>query len=211
MIFEADKEVDGRYALRCCDSFSTRGVVIFFGGKVKQFLALVALSLSICVQITSAQTATVSDSYLSEVAPLTRSSVIAPDSQERAFEGFTGFYQGQFELKNVKEHPQVSCTALSSYPAELFIVQERRKIRVETPSNVSLKGRVRKGRNRRFRAVVFLTDGTFIRKVKIRGRMLPDNGSARIVSTEKVRTDDEFDGQWLCTFIHRSVMTRVSK
>lgn len=179
---------------------------------MKRSIALIALSIFVCTHVATADTLSVSHGYLAEVAPVQRSSVIAPDSPERSSEGFTGFYQGQFNLKNVVEHPRVSCTAITSYPAELFVLQEGRKIKVQTPANVTLTGRIRK-RGKRFRAVVSLIDGPFTRKVKIRGRQLADTAAIRVVSIEKVILDDNGEGatELLCKFVHGSFMTRISK
>lgn len=171
-------------------------------------------TIAVCLQVglalpVSAEYLVVPHSYYTEYAPEQRTSIV-PDLHEKIVTRINGFYQGQFELHSIVEHPRVSCSAVSSYPAEFFIEQHRRKVTINTPAGISLAGKIRKRNTRtgrkRFRATVVFEDGHFKRRVTIKGR-LRSEFDARIVSTEKVF----IEGTRVCKFEHRALMVRIGK
>ena len=171
---------------------------------MKTIVLTFMLSISFLVGMASADTLTIAHSYYAEYAPQTDRSMIAPDSQDKAFVNVAGFYQGQFDLQSVVEHPDVDCNATSTYPAEFIIEQQGNRVIIRTPSGVQLHGRLFK--KNRFRARAKLIDGRLIRKISVRGR-LRNSTDARVANIEKV-----YIGRTLaCKFKHKSKMTRISK
>ena len=159
----------------------------------------------IFLNTSSAQDLEVSHSYFVEIAefetaltPALRHATVKKAVQ------FSGFYQGMFELKGIKEFPRVNCSAVRTYSAEFSIIQDGQNLTLRTPSGISLTGRV-KGQ-RRFRTTAIVTDGQLTRNILIRGK-LKANNEARIANVERISVGDIK----ACRFVHKARMQRFFK